>query len=340
MRTISQNMAHKPGKSFGSPLVERSYEADTLAGYRFGMNTQEKDDEIYGKGNATSSDNWEYDTRLGRRFNIDPLFKKFPQKSPYMCFDNNPICLIDNGGDSTAYYTASGKFLGMGSDNFPDAIVIIKEEYFNILMAKIASTANPNEPAPTINDHWVAYRLRSLGKLYEVKIFRDLYKGSMAKDNECKGITSKDGMTKTIFTDKNGNPLHNEVEINLQDIGGKIVQLGQPTKGSPYGNSGDKGKEGTVATAHSHPNAGIDAIIKTIKTIITVFGERTVYEIDKTKGVHGPSGGPNDPEFGDIDNSQAKPGYLSVVAEKNVLYFYDSMDTRIIFKNFKNASNK
>jgi hypothetical protein len=43
----------------------RWYEADALW-YRFSMNGQEKDDEIYGKGNATSAEFWEYDGRLGR----------------------------------------------------------------------------------------------------------------------------------------------------------------------------------------------------------------------------------------------------------------------------------
>ncbi len=50
---------------FGSIMEGRWYEADALW-YRFSMNGQEKDDEIYGKGNATSAEFWEYDGRLGR----------------------------------------------------------------------------------------------------------------------------------------------------------------------------------------------------------------------------------------------------------------------------------
>jgi hypothetical protein len=82
-------MVYKTGNSFGSPLFGRSYEMDTLVGYRFGINTQEKDDEIYGKGNASSAEFWEYDSRLGRRWNLDPI----PQISisDYACFGNNPI---------------------------------------------------------------------------------------------------------------------------------------------------------------------------------------------------------------------------------------------------------
>jgi hypothetical protein len=90
-------MAYKNGNSFGSPLIGRSYEADTSNGYRFGMNTQEKDDEIYGKGNASSAEFWEYDTRLDRRWNLDP--KPISSISQYACFNNSPIWLNDPFGD-------------------------------------------------------------------------------------------------------------------------------------------------------------------------------------------------------------------------------------------------
>lgn len=52
--------------SFGSIMPGREYTAQSAAGYRFGFNTQ-KDDEIYGKGNASSAEFWEYDTRLGEK---------------------------------------------------------------------------------------------------------------------------------------------------------------------------------------------------------------------------------------------------------------------------------
>lgn len=39
---------------------------------------------------------WEYDARLGRRFNIDP--KSIPSTSPYACFSNNPILFVDQKG--------------------------------------------------------------------------------------------------------------------------------------------------------------------------------------------------------------------------------------------------
>ncbi len=85
--------------SFGSIMPGREYTAQSAAGYRFGFNTQEKDDEIYGKGNASSAEFWEYDTRLGRRWNLDPEFKKYADETPYLVLHNNPSSITDFKGD-------------------------------------------------------------------------------------------------------------------------------------------------------------------------------------------------------------------------------------------------
>ena len=65
--------------------------------YRYGFNTQEKDDEVYGKGNLNTAMFWEYDTRLGRRWNLDP--KPRIGISDYSVMDGNPIIHIDIYGD-------------------------------------------------------------------------------------------------------------------------------------------------------------------------------------------------------------------------------------------------
>jgi RHS repeat-associated protein len=92
--------------SFGSIMEGRSYEGDTSLRYRFGFNTQEKDDEVYGKGNVTTAEFWEYDARLGRRWNLDPIIK--PDISLYSVFGNKPIVMIDPDG-KTDYYNNKGK---------------------------------------------------------------------------------------------------------------------------------------------------------------------------------------------------------------------------------------
>ncbi|HOS84899.1 MAG TPA: hypothetical protein PK199_08285 [Bacteroidales bacterium] len=67
-------------------------------GCKFAFNGQVKDDEIYGEGNAYSAEFWEYDARIGRRWNVDPMSHQFPWQSPYSVFDNDPISKIDTDG--------------------------------------------------------------------------------------------------------------------------------------------------------------------------------------------------------------------------------------------------
>jgi hypothetical protein len=56
------------------------------AGARFGFNGQENVNEVSGVGNHNSALFWEYDTRLGRRWNLDP--KKKAWESDYSWWDN------------------------------------------------------------------------------------------------------------------------------------------------------------------------------------------------------------------------------------------------------------
>ena len=62
------------------------------------MNSQEKVDEISGSGNHYTATHWEYDPRLGRRWNQDP--KPNPSISNYAAFANNPIWYTDHDGDT------------------------------------------------------------------------------------------------------------------------------------------------------------------------------------------------------------------------------------------------
>ncbi len=80
---------------FGMVMPGRNYSSDQ---YRFGFNGQEKVDEISGNGNHNTAKFWEYDTRLGRRWNPDPIVKPF--ESIYACLSDNPILRVDPNGDS------------------------------------------------------------------------------------------------------------------------------------------------------------------------------------------------------------------------------------------------
>ena len=76
----------------------RSYSSTA---YKYGFNGQEKDDEVAGSGNINTAMFWEYDTRLGRRWNVDPVVK--PWQSRYDCFSDNPIWRVDPNGDDDIF---------------------------------------------------------------------------------------------------------------------------------------------------------------------------------------------------------------------------------------------
>lgn len=79
----------------------RKYSQNAGSGYRFGVNGQEKSTEIH--ENSFTAEYWEYDSRLGRRWNIDPVVKPF--ESSYATFANNPIWNIDTNGEDTLTFT-------------------------------------------------------------------------------------------------------------------------------------------------------------------------------------------------------------------------------------------
>ena len=66
--------------------------------YQYFFNGQETDNEVLGDGVSLSAEFWQYDTRLGRRWNEDPMYKEY--ESPYACFAGNPVWFADPKGDS------------------------------------------------------------------------------------------------------------------------------------------------------------------------------------------------------------------------------------------------
>ncbi len=91
----------------------RNYSSDQ---YRFGFNGQEKVDEISGNGNHNTAEYWEYETRLSRRWNIDPILKF--NESPYSSFSNNPLWFTDNNGaDTTISNNKKGNVIVWLTDN-------------------------------------------------------------------------------------------------------------------------------------------------------------------------------------------------------------------------------
>ncbi|MDQ6755393.1 MAG: hypothetical protein M3004_00505 [Bacteroidota bacterium] len=81
--------------------------AQSNSSYRYGFNGQEKSNEIKGEGNSYTAQFWEYDPRLVRRWNLDPIKK--PWQSDYATFSNNPMWKLDPNGDDD-FFNSDGTF--------------------------------------------------------------------------------------------------------------------------------------------------------------------------------------------------------------------------------------
>ncbi len=83
---------------FGMTMPGRNW-ISSVGGYRYSHNGHEKENEIF--EGAQSAEFWMYDSRLGRRWEMDPLAYEY--QSPYAAFNNNPIVYADplglEGGD-------------------------------------------------------------------------------------------------------------------------------------------------------------------------------------------------------------------------------------------------
>ena len=75
-------------------MVGRKYQLGSST-YKYSINGQEKSDEL--NENLTTAKFWEYDSRIGRRWNIDPKYNV--SESPYCVFGNNPNYYLDVNGD-------------------------------------------------------------------------------------------------------------------------------------------------------------------------------------------------------------------------------------------------
>jgi len=100
-----------------------------IRSYRFGMNGMEKDNEVYGEGNSYTAEYWQYDSRLGRRWNRDVVIKSW--RSPYDAFSNSPIRKVDPSGDDDfynekgqlVYSTATGNKLYIAKQTDYDVVI-------------------------------------------------------------------------------------------------------------------------------------------------------------------------------------------------------------------------
>ncbi|HLP29565.1 MAG TPA: RHS repeat-associated core domain-containing protein, partial [Candidatus Didemnitutus sp.] len=93
LATVASQTDYYP---FGMIMESRS---QATAGYRYGFNGKENDNDVKGTGNQQDYGARIYDPRVARFFSIDPLASNFPDWSPYVYANDNPIALIDENGE-------------------------------------------------------------------------------------------------------------------------------------------------------------------------------------------------------------------------------------------------
>ena len=125
----------------------RSYQSSNS--YRYGMNGQEKDLEIF--EGAMTAEFWEYDSRIGKRWNVDPMFSKKPWLSTYHAFSNRPTSNIDPNGADDFEINKKGEITkrteNKEADNFfglDDKGERIKDKSISFKYGTIKSVENPS----------------------------------------------------------------------------------------------------------------------------------------------------------------------------------------------------
>lgn len=88
------NLAVQDYYPFGM-LHRSNSNTSNSSSYRFGYQSQEKDNEIYGNGNAYSFLYRMHDPRIGRFLSIDPVSGTYPWNSPYSFCENRVIDGVD-----------------------------------------------------------------------------------------------------------------------------------------------------------------------------------------------------------------------------------------------------
>ena len=96
-----------------------------IGGYRYFFNGQEGDNEVFGDGVSLTAEFWQYDSRLGRRWNLDWIYKPFA--SNYAAFANNPVWYTDPSGLDTISMNKHGDIIDRVKTSNKEHVVILPE---------------------------------------------------------------------------------------------------------------------------------------------------------------------------------------------------------------------
>jgi LysM repeat protein len=236
----------------GMTMPGRKYQATTSSKYRYSINGQEKEREL--NENITSAEFWMYDSRIGRRWNIDPIINF--SISPYAVFNNNPIANKDEFGNTSTSINHTVK----EGENLTRIAKQYKTTVKNLV--SLNNINNPNDiktgqilKVPDINDNKGTTSLMGKLSLDEITAienssapFRDHDEGSnlyQIRDNNVSFMGEQNEHKSSLYFEfKNGhgpsnsvfagdNPLTQKVRQDVEEVNRLRFLAYQKFKGAP-----------------------------------------------------------------------------------------------------------
>lgn len=235
-----------PGRQFNSP------------DYRFAFNGMEKDGEVNVTDNTYTTHFRMLDTRLGRWWSMDPVFK--PYISTYNMMSNNPIWRIDPRGDDD-YFSSNGEYLG--NDGAPtNNIRIISERVYANLINNNSEANNIQHRAKLLTDysfgndaskkvlsnistyyaHQAEINKNEIVEVLEIDISEigdgfAAYDPSsdnflIAIDSESKKVNSQAGNSKNLINSFSHEKDHQDIPTSSQPLGHVDVIINQSNHGT------------------------------------------------------------------------------------------------------------
>ena len=198
-------------------------------GYRFGVNGQEKDNEVTGiEGSHNTAEYWMYDTRLGRRWNVDPENSSTPSWSPYKAFNNNPLLYIDPNGDTEFFH--NGVWIGTDGKNNGLIANVTNYDIHKSIVKKTKKGMLIKEVEP-LSDPYSGIEKREGMVLINSQVLGFAYKG-LLKQLGPEGVDGEFGSA--LFMDLNGdfqeiNEMYRKGSSLSLPIEGDISMHGHPT---------------------------------------------------------------------------------------------------------------
>lgn len=303
--TVSYNNSELFFKSsYNKPLGAGKKHVPT---YRFGFNGQEKDNELYGEGNAYAFEYRIHDARLGRFLSIDPLFKEYAYNSTYAYAENSPIQFKDLEGKEKLNPRDEEKKWALLN---PVDALFIKENAATAYkvtndLVKSGVLANPTDGTADAFRHafWNALNTIVVG-IEKAEEFATLHE--LGETNPAKDPNSPDYDPRAIQMDLHNNYVGREVGktfgnvLKIEDVknaildklkNGDLFIIKQDANGNPVDKSGNMITDNTqkVIIPSDNKERALGRGLKGQKGFDPVITEknkgnatRTPYETDKS----------------------------------------------------------